>query len=84
MLRIGEIKTLYNKENKHYYEVQVFLSSLSDLKWANNFATGCRSTNKKQNPSSTQNNKDIEILYYFKHKKYLEKFIGKLKKYINY
>lgn len=82
MLRIGKTEILYNRENKPYYEIQVFLNTLSDLKWVNSYASGCHMTDRKQKESDVKN--EIEFLFYFKHRKYLEKFVGKIKKHVSY
>ena len=84
MLRIGKTEKLFNRENKPYYEIQIFLNTLSDIKWVNNYAAGCHMTDRKQKDSIPQSKDEIELLYYFKHKKYLERFIEKIKKHINY
>jgi len=84
MLGLFETKTLYNREKKPYYEVQVFINSLSDLKWVNNYATACHSTDRKQKGLSIHEGKYIELLFYFKEEKYAKKFVGKLEKYLSY
>ena len=69
MLRIGKTEKKYNRENKTYYEIQVFLNTLSDLKWVNNYAAGCHMTDRKHKDSE-QSRSEIELLYYFKREKY--------------
>lgn len=84
MLRIGKTETVYNKGTNPCYEIQIFLNTLSDLKWVNSYANGCNVFDKKQKNSNNQNKNEIELLYYFKNKSYVENFMDKLKTHISY
>ncbi len=81
MLKIGKSEKLYNRDNKHYYRVEVFLSTLNELKWANNFAKGCHQVDRRKVDDSAES---IHLYYFFKHQRYVQKFIKKLEKFISY